>query len=348
MIKLTAIIPTCEPDSMFEFLLPTAIRLKSLVNLLEFNLVFQPPYTTTQIDKVVSELQNIGFKVNYYYKDYKVVKPYTPLLKMRNDCSLLSPKSDYYLIWDDDISIEDESACNYILDAISKMDENSNLAAISLYNQPIENHRENFYSTNAGLIVRGGKYYGFDGYMPENLKQFGNVKTLYEYQNENLINLFGGFQDKFGVMCRLCSGQSGEAIINVPINHVENRKQKGSIAHGWDEAKYEKGSIANFIQTYFNPRFLETHSLTLFDKNLNKQIYPYQYNSDGTKKFEYDLYDNRGFTWKFVLNNFELFLKNYNVDKEEYLEKIRQHPEQDPFGVYHRVMLERANGNDLY
>ena len=162
MIKLTAIIPTCEPDSMFEFLLPTAIRLKSLVNLLEFNLIFQPPYTTTQIDKVVSELQNIGFKVNYYYKDYKVVKPYTPLLKMRNDCSLLSPKSDYYLIWDDDISIEDESACNYILDAISKMDENSNLAAISLYNQPIENHRENFYSTNAGLIVRGGKYYGFD------------------------------------------------------------------------------------------------------------------------------------------------------------------------------------------
>lgn len=280
------------------------------------------------MEKVVNTLNSNGFKVNYSFKDYQVQKPYTPLMRMRNDCALMSPNSDYYIIWDDDISIEDELACNYILAAISKMDANSNLAAISLYNQPIANHRGNFYSTNAGLIVRGGKYYGFVGYMPENLKQFGNIKTLREYQNENLINLFGGFQDKFGVMCRLCSGQYGESIINVPINHVENRKQKGSIAHGWDEAKYQYGSIANFIQTYFNPRFLETHSLTLFDRSLDRAIYPDHYETNGQIKPEWDLYSYRGFSWEFNFHNLEnWFLANPETDLTMYWNFLDAHPQ---------------------
>ena len=189
--------------------------------------------------------------------------------------------------------------------ALKNLDEDSNLAAVSLYNQPVNNHRQNFYSTNGGLIVRGGKYYGFDGYMPTNLKQFGQINTLIPYQNENLLELFGGFQDKFGVMCRLSTGQTGLSIINVPINHVENRKQRGAIAHGWDSAKYQNGSIADFIQTYFNPRFLETHSLTLFDNDLDRKIYPQHYDDSGEIKFEFDIYDDRGFSWEFNFHNLE-------------------------------------------
>lgn len=316
--RLTVLLPTCEPESMFQFLLPTSYRLKQLSNQLQFNIIFQPPYTNEQIDRVVNILQANGFTVNYQFKDYQVVRPYTPLIKMRNDCSMMSPNSDFYLIWDDDISIEKESACDYILDAINRFDSNSNLAVISLYNQPIENHRENFYSTNGGLILRGGKYYGFKGYMPENLKQFGNVKTLIPYQNENLINLFGGFQDKFGSMCRLATGQTGESIINVPINHVENRKQKGAIQHGWDQAKTLDGSIASFILRYFNPDFLRTHSLSLFDPQLSKLIYPNHYDSLGNIKLEFDLYDTRGFAWWFNYKNIkEWYLMDPNESNKQ-------------------------------
>lgn len=152
---------------------------------------------------------------------------------MRYECSMLSPKADIYGLLDDDMSFMDESICQYLVDLINDFDNDPNLGVVSFYNQPSINWRQNFYSTNAGLFYRGGHYYGFEGILPEYLNQFNSpVKTLIRYQNENLINLFGGFDDKFFAMCRLATGNTGKLVINVPVNHHENRPQRGCIAHG--------------------------------------------------------------------------------------------------------------------
>lgn len=309
MSKVAVLLPTCEPESFLNIFLPTIYKLKSLKDLIEFNICFQPPYTKDEINKILEEFKKNNLKVNYFEKDYKITKPYTPLNKMRNDCSLLTPEMDYYLLMDDDFSIEDESACDYIKKAIQLLDEDASLCAVSLFNLPVQNWRENFYSTNSGLFYRGGKYYGFKGLLPEKLTDFNKtVNTLVPYQGENLINLFGGFQDKFCAMLRLATGDKGISLNNVPINHVENRKQKGSIAHGWDDAKFKIGSNAYFIQKYFNPRYLETHSLTLFDKALDMKIYPSHYN-EGHIKDEFNDYDDKGFSWEFNYYNYVEALK---------------------------------------
>jgi len=321
-MKLTYILPTCEPDSMFKFLLPTIYLLKPIKHLLEFNICFQPPYTKNDIKKVLDEFKKCHIKVNYMFKDYKVVKPYTPLIKMRNDCAMMSPNSDIYGLIDDDMSFEDKSICGYIRDMINRFETESSLAAISFYNQPEMNYRENFYSTNAGLFYRGGKYYGFKGLLPKYITEFNKkVNLKVPYNNENLLRLFGGHQDKFCAMTRLATGDYGDCIINVPVNHLENRIARGDKAHGWKDAEILEGSIASFIVKYFNSRFMETHALTLFDKEEDELIYPYKYENHILKE-EYDLYDDRGII-KDWFSSFNINWKDKRfINKYNYLENI--------------------------
>lgn len=312
MSRITFLLPTCEPDTLFTYFLPTVNKLKNIKNLIEFNICFQPPYTNEQIDRVIQELDKQGFKYNYIYKDYEIKKPFTPLVRMRNDCALLSPDAEFYCLLDDDMSFEDESCCNSFIEALTLFDNDNNLGVISLFNLPCDNWRENFYSTNSGLIYRGGSFFGFKGLMPENLLEFKGIKTRVPYEGENLLELFGGFQDKFCAMCRLATGLTGLTIHDVKINHVENRKLRGAIAHGWDDAKYKEGSIALFITKYFNENFLIYKSLTLFDKSLDKEIYPYKYDTNGNLKPEYNIYCYNGIKQEFY-DNFQSYYKQFQV-----------------------------------
>ena len=302
-MKVTFILPTCEPNMMFKFLLPSLKNIRSLKDYIEFNICFQPPYTENDIRKTLKIFLKNRIRVNYCYKDYQVVKPYTPLIKMRNDCAMMSPDSDIYSLIDDDMSFESTKYVDYFFEMLNYFETNKLVSVVSFYNQPHENTRENFYSTNAGLFYRGGKYYGFDGLVPEHLTDFNiKINTRKKYQNENLLELFGGNQDKFCAMIRLAGGTIGKCIYNVPVNHKENREIEGKIAHGWSSAVMLEGSVTDFIVKYFNERFIETHFITLFDTKTDKKIYPFKY-ENGKLKLEYDLYDERGFKRKLTYNN---------------------------------------------
>jgi len=293
-MKITFLLPTCEPESMFKFLLPTIHLLKPIKHLIEFNICFQPPYTKAEIHKVLAEFKRNYIKVNHMFKNYRVVKPYTPLIRMRNDCALMSPNSDIYGLLDDDMSFEFSDIVECIKSMINQFKTETKLSVVSFYNQPVINHKENFYSTNAGLFYRGGKFFGFKGLIPKSLNDFNTkVYTKIPYENENLIELFGGHQDKFCAMIRLATGTYGRCMINVPVNHLENRLTRGDQQHGWKNAEVLDGSITSFILKYFNKNFIDTHALTLFDTETNKLIYPYKYR-DGKLKEQYDLYDERG------------------------------------------------------
>ncbi len=294
-MKLTFILPTCEPNMMFKFLLPSISYLKPIKSFIEFNICFQPPYTKKEITRVLEEFKKCHIKVNYMFKDYKITRPYTPLIRMRNDCAMMSSNSDIYGLLDDDMSFEAASICSEIRTMISRFEHESKLAVISFYNDSEPNFRENFYSTNAGLFYRGGKYYGFKGLMPEYLTDFNKkIYTRAPYGHENLLELFGGHQDKFCAMVRLATGDYGDCMLAIPVNHLENRLEEGSKSHGWKDAEVLDGSITWFILKYFNDRFVETHGLTLFNKDLDCLIYPYKYDCAGNIKAEFDLYNEHG------------------------------------------------------
>lgn len=275
--KITFLLPTCEPDEMFRWLYPSLDKLVGAKDFINFAICFQPPYRQEDVNKVINKLTDLGIDYKYFYKDYKVVKPYTPLIRMRNDCSLLYPDSDAYALLDDDMSFESDKIVDILKLVVKSFIEKPKLGVIGL--EDFERHYENIFATNNGIIYRGGKYYGFQGIMPHRLDSFGDVKTLVPYEGEDLIDLFGGFQDKFCAMVRLAAGNTAGQIINPYIKHIENRKIRGAQGHGWEEAKFQDGSIAKFIEKYFNPYFTITLSMTLFEKNLMIELYPNYYKS---------------------------------------------------------------------
>jgi hypothetical protein len=62
--RITFLVPTCEPEPMFKYLLPTVHKLYPIRDLIEFNICFQPPYTDEQINSVLDEFNKYNFKVN--------------------------------------------------------------------------------------------------------------------------------------------------------------------------------------------------------------------------------------------------------------------------------------------
>ncbi len=278
--KITFLLPTCEPDEMFKHLLPSIHFLSHIKDKINFAICFQPPYTLDEIKQVLQELDKNQFTYKFFFKDYKVVKPFTPLIQMRNECALLYPDSELYALLDDDMSFENAQISNFYNMVIERFMTDDKLAVIAL--NPRQTLIENPFATNAGIIYRGGKYYGFKGLMPEKLSQFKGYQTTVPYEGENLLTLYGGFQDKFCAMVRLCNGDKWYEIGYTPVKHVENRKVRGAKGHGWEEAQYEEGSICHFIEKYFNKYFLLTNSLTLFESDLMERIHPDYYNNADT------------------------------------------------------------------
>ncbi len=267
--KITFLLPTCEPDEMFKWLLPSLKNIQLAKDYINFAICFQPPYTENEITQVLEELANLGFEYKYFYKDYEVVRPYTPLLRMRNDCAMLYPDSLVYGLLDDDMSFESNICAGDLIAVLNQFVINNKLGIIAAKAIDKCFYIGNCFATDCGIFYRGGVSYGFKGLMPENLYSFKNInKFIPNYKGENLLNLFGGYQDKFCANVRLFNDCDVLILNNSFVKHVENRKIRGAQGHGWIKAQDLEGSIAQFIIKYYNKHFLESNSMSLYDDRI--------------------------------------------------------------------------------
>jgi len=287
--KITFLLPTCEPDEMFKWLLPSLKNIQIARDYINFAICFQPPYTEIEINKVLTELDNLHFEYKYFYKDYKIIKPYTPLIRMRNECAMLYPNSLIYGLLDDDMSFDSELCGGDILEVLYQFNKDSEVVVACCKPVLRGPFQPNCFATDSGIFYRGGIYYGFEGLMPENLYQFKNIKNFIpNYNNENILELFGGYQDKFCAMVRILNNiqdrkkyldsvtRSVRIIYSSLTRHIQNRKARGADAHGWRGAEELEGSISSFILKYINKDFLNHRSMTLFNceqLNLTSTIY---------------------------------------------------------------------------
>jgi len=338
--KITFLLPTCEPDEMFKHLLPSLEKIQLAKDYINFAICFQPPYTEEEINKVINELNRLQFNYKYFYKDYKVVKPYTPLIRMRTDCSLLYPDSLVYGLLDDDMSFESDICAGDLITILNQFVVRDNLGVIAVKSIDKCYFMYNCFATDCGIFYRGGISYGFKGLMPENLYQFKGIETLIpDYKGENLLNLFGGYQDKFCANVRILRGDQVLILNNCFVYHVQNRKERGAIGHGWLKAQDLEGSIAQFIIKYYNKTFLEKNSMSLFDERiesiLTKDDAPTRYlhllfRYDVHNKFEY----SKVFSDKYIVSDDSAFgnvywMLNYfkkypNIGKEYFEEQLKQ------------------------
>lgn len=269
MNKITFLLPTCEPDEMFKWLLPSLHFIEKSKDIINFAICFQPPYTKEQIKEVLNKLDKYNFEYKYFYKDYQIIRPYTPLIKMRNDCALLFPNSLVYGLLDDDMSFINEDVNEQLKLTLETFTKEENIGIVAFKLIYSVHRSNNCFATDRGIFYRGGISYGFEGLMPQNLYDFKNIKDIIpDYNNENILNLFGGYQDKFCAMTRLLNGNEAAIIWTKSINHVENRKVRGAEGHGWGQAQVLEGSIAQFIIKYICKDFLDTHSMSFANEEI--------------------------------------------------------------------------------
>ena len=343
--KITFLLPTCEPDEMFKWLLPSLKNIQLAKDYINFAICFQPPYTEEEINKVLEELNNLGFNYKYFCKDYKIVKPYTPLIRMRNDCAMLYPDSLVYGLLDDDMSFESDICSGDLIYILRQFLSRPKLGVMALKAIDRWFCIDNCFATDAGIFYRGGISYGFKGLMPENLYTFPYVKDLIpDYQNENLLELFGGYQDKFCANVRLFSRSEAGILNNVFVNHVQNRKERGDLGHGWIKAQDLDGSIAQFIIKYYNKEFLHDNSMSLIDDRIRNKLLENNYEFYPTLQYSYEIHNKFGFSkvlskyyvedyleqdncvWNFGIVDWmvEYFKKYPNIGKEYFEEQLIQ------------------------
>ena len=257
--KVTFLLPTCEPDEMFRLLLPSLKYLQPAKEYINFAIIFQPPYSEESIQKVLSVFNELSLEYKWIFKKYEFKKGEVPLNKIRQDCSMLYPNSLVYGLLDDDMQFESEICAGDLLKILSLFIEKVDLGIVSCRWHKWESYNFICFGTDNGLFLRGGCCYGFEGLLPENLYQFTNIKDLnINYNNENLLSLFGGYQDKLCGIARVLNKNKVIIIENFFSQHWNVRKEKGKYMHGWAEVDGLEGSNAGFISKYLGSEFLES------------------------------------------------------------------------------------------
>jgi len=345
-------LPTCNPNDMFTHLLPSLKNIGRLKDYCSFGIIFQPPYTEEQIKEVINEFNKLNLTFNYEYKEYEFEKGKTPLNKMRQDSSLKYPNALFYGILDDDMEFQEGIDLEY-LDILYLMLKYRKFSVASINPsqsspdftyEPFEIkiadlNKVTFY-TKAGLIVRGGSYYNFEGLLPE-----------------DMINLVGGRQDISTCLYRIIKGESAIECSNGKCLHYEYRETPGYDEYDWLD--YDSDEIITNTNWLEKNNYIRHLPILSSDKKLNFLDVNYQeLLQKGCTSFEllpinlltYDSYliDNicdliNDIIEKESTDNYPLFMNNsYSINIAE------ENQEVQLYSVNYPLIASYSNENSNY
>lgn len=101
-MKLGIILPTNNPQHMFEFFLPSLQHLSELSDIATILINFNgSAWDKKRIGLAIGQIGAAGFKSKYIIEPKDLSE--APLLRYRNDAAALAPQSDYYMFADDNL-----------------------------------------------------------------------------------------------------------------------------------------------------------------------------------------------------------------------------------------------------
>jgi len=267
-------IPTCEPDTMENILLPSLVNILPLKDICTINLNFQKPYKKEQIDSIVSRIRRMGFTVIHTFNEYPDWKENKlSVAKLREDAARLSNSLVYSLLDDDmqfvggynkylmDINTQYLNIIKKILSdrrvsvgQLTDPNPKEYLNGSMLY----RNIRFDRLFTGRGMLVRGGCYYGFNGVLPD-----------------EITKLSGGDSDITSASYRI---QFGENVVEIPFgmcNHIQNspRGAEGAWQYGWDKNNETKNSVRYYRITHWTPHYVHGKNMENFSEEIANKIY---------------------------------------------------------------------------
>lgn len=258
---LGIVLPTNNPGIMWKYLIPSLKNAKAMAPFVTFLINFQN-YEEDEIEAVVEEFENQGFKVEYDLNNYSVKGPgLVPVNKIREDTARINSECKYYMIFDDDMSFMGPSssinrnAGEQILEALYYLLTYEDCGVLvfggTLIKKiakdtiaPIDYCRE--YVTGKGLIFKNLGNPGKGLFVPV---------TAYE--------LLGSDEEKVAAAYRISNGLWTAEMPFVRINHYENQKSSrnkngktpGKELYRWNTDEIKDSNNFGFIREFYCPEY---------------------------------------------------------------------------------------------
>ena len=241
--------PTNNPDDFFEFLLPSIENILDIKEYCIFSFIFQPPFTSDQINEIHKRLDDYNINYSIQYKEYGIPKVgYIPLMKMLNDCSVVNKNSLFYATLDDDMAFLNGTKIKTIgfqyLNLLCRMllDKNIGLATLGNSNSfyysdkifPLDIKCKQKFWTGRGMIYR-------------------NYNS--QFVPDHIANLYGGNTDILPAVYNLIEYNSyAISCSNGLCSHCENRKIDGGVEFKWYEVNNINDTTltGNYYKSHYN------------------------------------------------------------------------------------------------
>lgn len=264
-------LPTCEPDVFNKYWLPSIDKLLDAKDILTIAINFQPPWCDKEITRVVNYIRTMGFKCVYAFNEYNIPsKGYIPFNMIRNDASILSPDSLFYVLTDDDFSYQGPSASapktagEQYIDIVHYMLTYGNcgmtLIGGSMIRKIPKNHiapvSMNTHITNLkGIVVRSMKNFGFNLFP------------------EDSLNLYGAGEERVLAASRLANGLYIAKMGFGRTHHYEIQRKpdvkNGIEMYNWDTKEIIDSNVNKYIREKYGAKTGETlHDGLIIDPKL--------------------------------------------------------------------------------
>jgi hypothetical protein len=220
-----------------------------------FCFIFQPPWTEETAKEAVKFVEDLGFNVEYTFKQYDR-KRGIQLNLMREECAMLNPNAPIYFLIDDDFKIESERYAEDIARAAHYMLDNERCGFVQLGAAvPWRRDTIGFAGLNQFYVLLKGLFY-------KNLKLVNpDSKTVFE--PEESLGLTGGDNERIGAAERIYHGYFPAVMgRRIDVMHVmnpdnDNKKIAREYVLSWRSPRMLNNGNSKLIREKYMPSYVK-------------------------------------------------------------------------------------------
>lgn len=159
-------------DCLFKFFIPSLDKIKHLSDICCITINYNGSIPSEKIEEANELIRQKGFELYWAYNHYMFMPRRHKILKVRNDCDKLGPKTKYILLGDDDLEFLD-GYDRQLLAAVNLLEHDDSVGIVSLREQAKDRQvvdtlmpasPEYFFVLCGGLLIR--RMPSWDGLYP--------------------------------------------------------------------------------------------------------------------------------------------------------------------------------------
>ncbi len=234
---------TNRDNCLFNFFIPSLDKIKSLKDICSITINYNGDMLTEQVEEANNLIRQKGFELHWTYNHYLFAPRHHKILKVRNDCDKVGPKTKYILLGDDDLEFLD-GYDRHLLAAINLLEQDERVGIVSFRSQPEDKQvidtlmpasTQYFFVLCGGLLIR-------------------RVPCWPNLYPEELLELHGGGEERL-IGCELYrEGYRGYYLHTDNYIHEQRWKENvykcGQALYKWSWNTNDITAVMNRVEKY--------------------------------------------------------------------------------------------------